>query len=91
MWRRPITLTEPGSQMRDLSLRSTSVHMVSSDSSFSEFSSVRIWRASAIGSAPRRMVPEIGQVSTLFPSTRTNISGEAPTRYSCSPRLMKKP
>ena len=30
----------------------------------------------------RAAVPEIGQVSTRCPSTRTNISGDAPT--SCS-------
>ena len=34
--RRPITCTEPGAQTRDLSLRSTSVHMLSSNSSFSQ-------------------------------------------------------
>ena len=33
IWRRPMTETEPSLQMRDLSLRSTSVHIVSSDSS----------------------------------------------------------
>ena len=33
---------------------------------------------------------KIGQVSTRRPLTRTNISGEAPIRYSPSPRLMKK-
>ena len=37
------------------------------------------------------MVPEIGQVSTRRPVTRTNISGLAPTRYSLSPRFMMKP
>ncbi len=35
------------------------------------------------------MVPEIGQVSTRFPVTRTYISGDAPTRHSPSPRLKK--
>ena len=34
-----MTFTEPGTQTRDLSLRSTSVHMVSSDSSLAELSS----------------------------------------------------
>ena len=91
IWRRPITRTEPGSQTRDLSLRSTSVHIVSSDSSFSELSSALICSASSIALPPRRIVPEIGQVSTRRPSTRTNISGDAPTRYSPSPRFMKKP
>ena len=67
IWRRPITRTDPGSQTRDLSLRSTSVHMVSSDSSFCELSSARICRASAMASPPRAMVPEIGQVSTRSP------------------------
>ena len=43
-----------------------------------------------MASSPRLIVPEIGQVSTRRPLTRTNISGEAPIRYSPSPRLMKK-
>ena len=85
--RRPMTLTEPGTQTRDLSLRSTSVHMVSSDSSFAEPSSVAMFAASSSGSVPRAIVPEIGQVSTRSPVTRTYISGDAPTRYSPSPRL----
>ena len=33
------------------------------------------------------MVPAIGQVSTRSPVTRTYISGDAPTRYSPSPRF----
>ena len=90
IWRRPMTRTEPGSQTRILSLRSTSEHMVSSDSSFLEFSSFRICSESEMASSPRLIVPEIGQVSTRRPLTRTNISGEAPIRYSFSPRLMKK-
>ncbi len=89
--RRPMTRTLPGTQMRDLSLRSTSVHIVSSDSSLAEFSSATICAASPIASLPRAIVPEIGQVSTRSPSTRTYISGEAPTRYSASPRLIRKP
>ena len=84
-------MTLPGSQTRDLSLRSTSVHMVSSDSSLFELSSVRICSASLDGSPPRAIVPEIGHVSTRSPLTRTNISGEAPTRYSPSPRLKRNP
>src|SRR3982750_1945556 len=52
IWRRPITRTEPGLQMRDLSLRSTSVHIVSSDSSLVEFRSSRMLAAAAGGSAP---------------------------------------
>ncbi len=91
IWRRPITRTLPGTQMRDLSLRSTSVHIVSSDSSLAELSSAWIWAASAMASRPRAIVPEIGQVSTRSPSTRTYISGEAPTRYSASPRFIRKP
>ena len=87
--RRPITRTLPGTQTRDLSLRSTSVHMVSSDSSLAELSSVRMFSASSSGSVPRAIVPEIGQVSTRSPVTRTYISGDAPTRYSPSPRLKK--
>ena len=87
--RRPITRTLPGTQTRDLSFRSTSVHMVSSDSSLAELSSSRMFSASPRGSAPRRIVPEIGQVSTRSPLTRTYISGEAPTRHSSSPRLKK--
>ena len=86
-----MTRTLPGIAMRDLSLRSTSVHIVSSDASLAELRSARIWAASPIGSRPRAMVPEIGQVSTRSPSTRTYISGEAPTRYSASPRLMRNP
>ncbi len=87
IWRRPMTWTLPGTQTRDLSLRSTSVHMVSSDSSFGEPSRVRMFSASSSGPAPRGIVPEIGQVSTRSPVTRTYISGDAPTRYSPSPRL----
>ncbi len=67
---------------RDLSLRSTSVHMVSSDSSLVELSSSRMLSASRSGSPVRRAVPEIGQVSTRLPSTRTNISGDAPINCS---------
>ena len=65
--RRPMTLTVPGTQTRDLSLRSTSVHMVSSDSSLAESSSVRMFSASSSGPAPRAIVPEIGQVSDPVP------------------------
>src|SRR5450756_2124409 len=89
IWRRPMTCTEPGTQTRDLSLRSTSVHMVSSDSSFADPSSVAMFTASSSGTAPRAIVPEIGQVSTRSPCTRTYISGDAPTRYSPSPRLKR--
>ena len=88
IWRRPMTRTLPGTHIRDLSFRSTSVHMVSSDSSFSELSSLSIWSASANASFPLLTVPEMGQVSMRIPSPRTNISGEAPTRYSRRPRLM---
>jgi hypothetical protein len=70
-------------------LRSTSVHMVSSDSSFGESSRVRMFSASSSGPAPRAIVPAIGQVSTRSPVTRTYISGDAPTRYSPSPRFRK--
>ncbi len=87
IWRRPMTLMLPGTQIRDLSLRSTSVHMVSSDSSLGESSSSRMAAASPMGSAPRAIVPAIGQVSTRSPVTRTYISGDAPTRYSAAPRL----
>ena len=87
IWRRPITLTEPGTQTRALSLRSTSVHMVSSDSSLAEPSRVAMFAASSSVSSPRAIVPAIGQVSTRSPVTRTYISGDAPTRYSPSPRL----
>ncbi len=89
IWRRPMTRTLPGTQTRDLSLRSTSVHMVSSDSSLAELSSARMFSASPSGSSPRAIVPEIGHVSTRSPVTRTYISGDAPTRYSPSPRLKK--
>ena len=67
IWRRPMTWTEPGTQMRDLSLRSTSVHMVSSDSSLTLVRRVRMASASSTGLAPRAIVPEIGQVSTRSP------------------------
>ena len=59
-----MTFTVPGSQTRDLSLRSTSVHMVSSDSSLAELSSSRMLSASRSGSPVRCAVPEMGQVST---------------------------
>mmetsp|Transcript_10319 Transcript_10319/g.24392 ORF Transcript_10319/g.24392 Transcript_10319/m.24392 type:complete len:203 (+) Transcript_10319:865-1473(+) len=65
--RRPNTLTEPGSQIRLLSLRSTSVHMVSSLSSLRELRSSLMFCASSMGVLPRAIVPEIGHVSTLFP------------------------
>ena len=81
----------PGLQTRALSLRSTSVHMVSSDSSLAEFSNVRMFSASSIASRPRAIVPEIGQVSMRCPLTRTYISGDAPIRCSPSPRLIRKP
>jgi len=72
-----MTRTEPGSQTRDLSLRSTSLHMVSSDSSFSnQAARDAVGVGERIAGAPR--VPAMGQVSTRRPSTRTNISGEAP-------------
>src|SRR5205823_3814125 len=48
IWRRPMTLTLPATQTRDLSLRSTSVHIVNSLSSFFELSSSRICSASSI-------------------------------------------
>ena len=86
-----MTRTLPGSHTRDLSLRSTSVHMVSSDASFSEVRSLRICSASPMASAPRATVPEMGQVSIRRPSTRTYISGDAATRYSPSPRFMSAP
>jgi hypothetical protein len=82
---RPITCTLPGTQTRDLSFLSTSVHMVSSDSSLADPSSLAMLAASSSGSAPRAIVPEIGQVSTRSPLTRTYISGDAPTRYSPFP------
>mmetsp|Transcript_18637 Transcript_18637/g.25615 ORF Transcript_18637/g.25615 Transcript_18637/m.25615 type:complete len:212 (-) Transcript_18637:179-814(-) len=93
--RRPSTCTLPGTQMRLLSLRSTSVHMVSSLSSFRFPSRSLIRRASSSASRPRAIVPEMGQVSTRKPlgvrSQRTNISGEAPTRYSPPPRFRNSP
>jgi len=39
----------------------------------------------------RAIVPDIGQVSTRLPSERTNISGEADTRNSPSPRFISAP
>ena len=62
---RPMTCTDPALQMRDLSLRSTSVHMVSSLSSFLSLRICLMFSASSSASRPRRMVPEIGQVSHL--------------------------
>ena len=47
--------------------------------------------ASPMASRPRAIVPEIGQVSTRRPSERTNISGDAATRNSPSPRLISAP
>ncbi len=77
-----MTLTLPATQTRDLSLRSTSVHIVNSLSSFFELSSSRMRSASSRASRPRLIVPLIGQVSMRLPSTRTYISGEADTRNS---------
>ena len=66
--RRPTTRTEPGTHTRDLSLRSTSVHIVSSDSSFLFVKISLIRSASSSAVAPRRMVPLMGHVSTrMFP------------------------
>mmetsp|Transcript_34126 Transcript_34126/g.79995 ORF Transcript_34126/g.79995 Transcript_34126/m.79995 type:complete len:231 (-) Transcript_34126:1900-2592(-) len=90
IWRLPSTLTLPGSHILLLSLRSTSVHIVSSLSSLTLLSSSLMFCASSIGVSPRVMVPDMGHVSTLLPLVRTYISGEAPTRYSLSPRLMRK-
>ena len=44
-----------------------------------------MFAASSSGSVPRAIVPEIGQVSTRSPVTRTYISGDAPTRCSAVP------
>mmetsp|Transcript_47538 Transcript_47538/g.133828 ORF Transcript_47538/g.133828 Transcript_47538/m.133828 type:complete len:218 (+) Transcript_47538:1160-1813(+) len=93
--RRPMTFTVPCLQIRDLSFRSTSVHMVISDSSFGSARMVLMFSASSKASLPLRIVPLMGQVSTRRPlaffSTRTNISGEAPTKHSSSPRFITKP
>ena len=59
-----MTLTDPASQILDLSLRSTSVHMVSSLSSFLLLRMAWMFFASSSASAPLATVPEIGQVST---------------------------
>mmetsp|Transcript_11356 Transcript_11356/g.26197 ORF Transcript_11356/g.26197 Transcript_11356/m.26197 type:complete len:286 (-) Transcript_11356:950-1807(-) len=95
IWRLPMTSTLPCSQIRDLSLRSTSVHIVISDSSLGSVRILRMFSASSRASFPLRMVPLIGQVSHLIPfwffSTRTNISGEAPTNHSPWPKLIVKP
>jgi len=64
---------------------------LSSNSSFFEFKSCLICSASPMASTPRAMVPEIGQVSIRRPSERTNISGEADTRNSPSPRFISAP
>src|SRR5437588_186599 len=85
--RHAVPRTVPGRQTLALSLRSTSVHMVSSDSSLTESSSCRIRAASSRASCPLAMVPLIGADCTTRRSwpgprrTRTNISGDAPTRY----------
>ena len=84
-----MTLTLPGTQIRDLSFLSTSVHIVSSASSLAELSRSLMFAASASGFTPRGTVPAIGHVSTRSPVTRTYISGDAPTRYSPSPRFRK--
>mmetsp|Transcript_39807 Transcript_39807/g.112494 ORF Transcript_39807/g.112494 Transcript_39807/m.112494 type:complete len:234 (+) Transcript_39807:1207-1908(+) len=90
-----MTCTVPCSQIRDLSFRSTSVHIVISDSSFGSVRICLMFCASSRAFLPRRIVPLMGHVSTRRPwrffSTRTNISGEAPTRNSSLPRLMRKP
>ena len=62
-----VTCTEPALQMRDLSLRSTSVHMVSSLSSFLSLRICLMFSASSSASRPRLIVPEIGQVSHRHP------------------------
>jgi len=53
--------------------------MVSSDSSFNDPISSATFSASRNGSPVRWAVPAIGHVSTRDSSTRTNISGDAPT------------
>mmetsp|Transcript_57880 Transcript_57880/g.152388 ORF Transcript_57880/g.152388 Transcript_57880/m.152388 type:complete len:211 (-) Transcript_57880:697-1329(-) len=69
--------------------------MVISDSSFGSARIVLMFSASSSASLPRRIVPLMGQVSTRIPfaflSARTNISGDAPTSHSSSPKLMQKP
>jgi len=86
-----MTFTEVDSQTRYLSFRSTSVHIVSSASSLVEFNKVRMRSASSTASSPREIVPLIGHVSMRRSATRTNISGEAATRNSPSPRLINAP
>ena len=64
----PNILTVPGLHILLLSLRSTSVHMVSSLSSFLFESSFFTCSASSRGSPPLSMVPEMGHVSTRIPA-----------------------
>src|SRR5580692_11250956 len=64
--RRPMTRTVPGTHTRDLSLRSTSVHMVNSDSSFKLFSSSRMASASLSGSPVRRAGNRTGLHAAVF-------------------------
>src|SRR3990170_344728 len=74
---RPITRTLPGLQIRDLSFRSTSVHMVSSDSSLVEFSRCSIWAASLVVARARHLPgPPVRLDRTLARQTR----GRAPVR-----------
>ena len=76
-----MTWTEPARQMRDLSLRSTSVHMVSSLSSFLSASRVLMFSASSSAFAPRRIVPEIGHVSHLRACNRSSKHGVTLNRH----------
>ncbi|MNN38079.1 hypothetical protein D3C81_1520570 [compost metagenome] len=93
-----VTLTEPVSAMRPISLRARSISITCSAISLGSFSSsVASW-ASFSGVLPRGRVPASGRmvtmcslrvsplVPTLRSSWRTRISGEAPTTWK-SPKL----
>ena len=73
------TRTLPGTATRPTSLRPRSTSMMCSARSFSSASSSAASASSSSGVAPRGRVPAMGCVVTTPSSTRTSISGEAPT------------
>ena len=73
------TRTLPYSATRPMSLRPRSTSITCSARSFSLAFSSSASRRSSSTLAPRGRVPAMGCVSTRRPSTRTSISGDAPT------------
>ena len=78
------TRTVPGSATRPTSFRPRSTSMMCSARSFSSPSNSSASASSSSGVAPRGRVPAIGCVVTTPSSTRTSISGEAPTIWKSS-------